>query len=109
VATAQGCSPARAPRADHERCRAGGPRAGAPGGPRLRLELSRTVSDAWLSCYQRFGRPAPEVHAVLTGGPSVRFATVWAEPDGGADAGAGAGGRGASGAAPGGAAGTGAP
>ncbi|MFT2019135.1 GNAT family N-acetyltransferase [Streptomyces sp. 796.1] len=100
---------ALAPLADREPWPDGGRPAGPAGGPRLRMELSRTVSDAWLSCYQRFGRPAPEVRAVLTGGPSVRFATVWAEPGGGAASGAGAGGQDGSGAAPGGATGTGTP
>ncbi|MFF1925694.1 GNAT family N-acetyltransferase [Streptomyces sp. NPDC058221] len=41
-----------------------------------RVRLSRTPDAAWLSRYQRFERPGPEVQAVLGSGPSVWFATV---------------------------------
>ncbi|MFE6778804.1 GNAT family N-acetyltransferase [Streptomyces sp. NPDC057702] len=55
--------------------------AAGPGTTGLRAEVSRTVSDAWLARYQRFGEPVPESLTVLTGGPSVWFATVWEESD----------------------------
>ncbi|MFD7429894.1 GNAT family N-acetyltransferase [Streptomyces sp. NPDC059818] len=41
-----------------------------------RVRLSRTADPAWLSRYQRFETPGPEVTAVLGSGPSVWFATV---------------------------------
>ncbi|WNI29454.1 GNAT family N-acetyltransferase [Streptomyces sp. ITFR-6] len=41
-----------------------------------RVRLGRAVDAAWLSRYQRFEFPGPEVQAVLGGGPSVWFATV---------------------------------
>ncbi|OMI39996.1 putative acetyltransferase [Streptomyces sparsogenes DSM 40356] len=43
-----------------------------------RVVLSRDLDDAWLARYQRSasGEPAPEVVRVLSGGPSVWFATV---------------------------------
>ncbi len=41
-----------------------------------RVRLSRAVDAAWLSRYQRFENPGPEVRAVLGSGPSVWFATV---------------------------------
>lgn len=44
-----------------------------------RVRLSRTADPAWLSRYQRFENPGPEVTAVLGSGPSVWFATVPAE------------------------------
>jgi GNAT superfamily N-acetyltransferase len=45
--------------------------------------LSRTIDDAWLARYQRFGGAvAPEALKVLGGGPSVWFATVPAIPGG---------------------------
>ncbi|KQX13802.1 acetyltransferase [Streptomyces sp. Root431] len=40
------------------------------------VRLSRTVDEAWLSRYQRFGEPSPAVRPVLTSGPSVWFASV---------------------------------
>ncbi|MFD3656143.1 GNAT family N-acetyltransferase [Streptomyces sp. NPDC058620] len=40
------------------------------------VRLSRGTDAAWLSGYQRFGTPGPEVLAVLNSGPSVWFATV---------------------------------
>lgn len=52
------------------------------GAPELRVELSRTIGAAWLARYERAGQPAPEVLQVLTGGPSVWFATVRTEPGG---------------------------
>ncbi|WP_371630479.1 GNAT family N-acetyltransferase [Streptomyces sp. NBC_00341] len=48
-----------------------------------RVRLSRAVDAAWLSRYQRFESPGPEVAAVLGSGPSVWFATV---PGDGGDA-----------------------
>ncbi|MFF3262827.1 GNAT family N-acetyltransferase [Streptomyces sp. NPDC002932] len=48
-----------------------------------RVRLSRAVDAAWLSRYQRFESPGPEVRAVLGSGPSVWFATV---PGDGGDA-----------------------
>ncbi|GAA3375154.1 GNAT family N-acetyltransferase [Streptomyces sannanensis] len=41
-----------------------------------RVTLSRSVDDAWLRRYQRFGVPGEQVLKVLTGGPSVWFASV---------------------------------
>ncbi len=46
-----------------------------------RGKLSRTLSDAWLARYQRFGTPAPQSLTVLSGGPSVWFATFWASQE----------------------------
>ncbi|QNE75127.1 GNAT family N-acetyltransferase [Streptomyces finlayi] len=40
------------------------------------VRLSRTADAAWLSRYQRFDTPGPDVLAVLHSGPSVWFATV---------------------------------
>ncbi|MFB7592601.1 GNAT family N-acetyltransferase [Streptomyces sp. NPDC056169] len=40
------------------------------------VRLSRTVDEAWLGRYQRFGEPSPAVRPVLTSGPSVWFASV---------------------------------
>ncbi|MFE1552914.1 GNAT family N-acetyltransferase [Streptomyces sp. NPDC058718] len=40
------------------------------------VRLSRTVDEAWLGRYQRFGQPSPAVRPVLTSGPSVWFASV---------------------------------
>ncbi|WP_432586797.1 GNAT family N-acetyltransferase [Streptomyces sp. HD1123-B1] len=40
------------------------------------VTLSRHVDDAWLARYQRSAAPSPEVRAVLSGGPSVWFATI---------------------------------
>ncbi|MFJ4902289.1 GNAT family N-acetyltransferase [Streptomyces sp. NPDC088727] len=48
-----------------------------------RVRLSRAVDAAWLSRYQRFESPGPEVRAVLGSGRSVWFATV---PGDGGDA-----------------------
>ncbi|MFF2651188.1 GNAT family N-acetyltransferase [Streptomyces sp. NPDC058045] len=47
-----------------------------------RVRLARSVDEGWLRRYQRFTRPRPEVLEVLSGGPSVWFATV-PDPDGG--------------------------
>ncbi|MBC3993091.1 GNAT family N-acetyltransferase [Streptomyces sp. AC563] len=69
--------PAPFPAGDTPTLSAHGAVSGA-GAPEPRGELSRTLSDAWLARYQRFGTPAPESLAVLSGGPSVWFATVWA-------------------------------
>ncbi|MFI6951128.1 GNAT family N-acetyltransferase [Streptomyces sp. NPDC050422] len=41
-----------------------------------RVRLSRAVDSSWLARYQRVGTPGPQVSAVLSGGPSVWFATV---------------------------------
>ncbi|MEV4332220.1 GNAT family N-acetyltransferase [Streptomyces sp. NPDC049597] len=41
-----------------------------------RVELARTVDEAWLRRYQRSGVPGPHVLKVLGSGPSVWFATV---------------------------------
>ncbi|MGY0058710.1 GNAT family N-acetyltransferase [Streptomyces sp. LZ34] len=43
-----------------------------------RVTLSRDIDDAWLARYQRSasGGPAPETLRVLSGGPSVWFATI---------------------------------
>ncbi|OPF78719.1 GNAT family N-acetyltransferase [Streptomyces antioxidans] len=41
------------------------------------VTLSRQLDDAWLTRYQRSsGEPSPEARAVLSGGPSVWFATI---------------------------------
>ncbi|MFE5713591.1 GNAT family N-acetyltransferase [Streptomyces sp. NPDC056501] len=40
------------------------------------VRLARTVDEAWLGRYQRFGEPSPAVRPVLTSGPSVWFASV---------------------------------
>ncbi|MCG0290906.1 GNAT family N-acetyltransferase [Streptomyces sp. PSAA01] len=41
------------------------------------VTLSRRLDDAWLTRYQRSsGEPSPEARTVLSGGPSVWFATV---------------------------------
>ncbi|MFE7550729.1 GNAT family N-acetyltransferase [Streptomyces gardneri] len=40
------------------------------------VRLSRTLDDAWLRRYQRFGEPNPAVRPVLGSGPSVWFASV---------------------------------
>ncbi|MET8180470.1 GNAT family N-acetyltransferase [Streptomyces sp. NPDC005336] len=44
--------------------------------------LSRQLDDAWLARYQRSARPSPEARAVLSGGPSVWFATIRSEAEG---------------------------
>ncbi|MEU1802009.1 GNAT family N-acetyltransferase [Streptomyces sp. NPDC019937] len=44
------------------------------------VTLSRRIDDAWLARYQRSARPTPEALAVLSGGPSVWFATIRGEP-----------------------------
>ncbi|MEV0093602.1 GNAT family N-acetyltransferase [Streptomyces sp. NPDC050738] len=41
-----------------------------------RVRLSRSVDEAWLSRYKRFGTPGPEVLKVIGSGPSTWFATV---------------------------------
>lgn len=41
-----------------------------------RVRLARSVDEAWLQRYQRFGVPGPHVLHVLESGPSVWFATV---------------------------------
>ncbi|MBD3007798.1 MULTISPECIES: GNAT family N-acetyltransferase [unclassified Streptomyces] len=47
------------------------------------VTLSRHLDDAWLTRYQRSsGEPSPEARAVLSGGPSVWFATIAAEGGG---------------------------
>ncbi|GAA2316427.1 GNAT family N-acetyltransferase [Streptomyces violaceusniger] len=47
------------------------------------VTLSRHLDDAWLTRYQRSsGEPSPEARAVLSGGPSVWFATIVAEGGG---------------------------
>lgn len=45
-----------------------------------RVALSRSFDDTWLSRYQRFASPGPEVTQVIASGPSTWFATV-AAPD----------------------------
>ncbi|MFC9249227.1 GNAT family N-acetyltransferase [Streptomyces sp. NPDC057136] len=40
------------------------------------VRLSREIDAAWMSRYQRFDTPGPEVLAVLNSGPSVWFASV---------------------------------
>ncbi|WP_411108270.1 GNAT family N-acetyltransferase [Streptomyces sp. c-19] len=40
------------------------------------VRLTRTLDEAWLRRYQRFGEPGPGVRSVLTSGPSVWFASV---------------------------------
>lgn len=50
-----------------------------------RVRLTREPDAAWLARYHRAAGPVPEARAVLTGGPSVWFATV-AGADGGAEA-----------------------
>ncbi|MFD7505489.1 GNAT family N-acetyltransferase [Streptomyces sp. NPDC059850] len=40
------------------------------------VTVSREIGDAWLARYQRAERPSPEALAVLSGGPSVWFATI---------------------------------
>jgi GNAT superfamily N-acetyltransferase len=40
------------------------------------VRLTRSVDDAWLQRYQRFGVPGPHVRKVLGSGPSVWFASV---------------------------------
>lgn len=42
----------------------------------VRVELSREPDAAWLAMYRRTGEQADEARRVLTGGPSVWFATV---------------------------------
>ncbi|MBI0382532.1 GNAT family N-acetyltransferase [Streptomyces albiflaviniger] len=50
------------------------------------VTLSRQLDDAWLTRYQRSsGEPSPEARTVLSGGPSVWFATIAAD-EGGAPA-----------------------
>ncbi|WP_413103140.1 GNAT family N-acetyltransferase [Streptomyces sp. Inha503] len=50
------------------------------------VTLSARLDDAWLTRYQRSsGEPSPEARTVLSGGPSVWFATIAAE-EGGAPA-----------------------
>ena len=44
-----------------------------------RVRLARSVDEAWLRRYQRFGVPGPHVLHVLESGPSVWFATVTGE------------------------------
>ncbi|MBI0297052.1 GNAT family N-acetyltransferase [Streptomyces sp. PRKS01-29] len=47
------------------------------------VTLSRQLDDAWLARYQRSsGEPSPEARTVLSGGPSVWFATIAAEGGG---------------------------
>ncbi|MGI5402711.1 GNAT family N-acetyltransferase [Streptomyces sp. CA-135486] len=41
-----------------------------------RVRLARSVDEAWLQRYQRFGVPGPHVLKVLNSGPSVWFASV---------------------------------
>ncbi|MER6994209.1 GNAT family N-acetyltransferase [Streptomyces sp. NPDC000410] len=41
-----------------------------------RVRLARSVDEAWLQRYQRFGVPGPHVLKVLGSGPSVWFATI---------------------------------
>ncbi|WP_433545843.1 GNAT family N-acetyltransferase [Streptomyces sp. CA-294286] len=43
---------------------------------RTEVTLARSADAAWMSRYQRFETPAPEVEKVLSSGPSVWFATV---------------------------------
>lgn len=43
------------------------------------VTLSRQIDDDWLARYQRSSRPTPEALAVLSGGPSVWFATIRGE------------------------------
>ncbi|WP_063735738.1 GNAT family N-acetyltransferase [Streptomyces sp. RTd22] len=43
------------------------------------VTLSRQIDDDWLARYQRSSRPTPEALSVLTGGPSVWFATIRGE------------------------------
>lgn len=38
--------------------------------------LTRRLEESWLRRYQRYGRPSPEALPVLSGGPSVWFASV---------------------------------
>jgi GNAT superfamily N-acetyltransferase len=45
------------------------------------VTLSRQIDDAWLARYQRSARPSPEALAVLSGGPSVWFATIRGKPE----------------------------
>ena len=45
------------------------------------VRLGRDVDEAWMTRYQRSDSPAPEVCAVLRGGPSVWFATCPAPRD----------------------------
>ncbi|MFI0774951.1 GNAT family N-acetyltransferase [Streptomyces sp. NPDC021212] len=40
------------------------------------VTLSRRIDDDWLARYQRSSRPTPEALSVLSGGPSVWFATI---------------------------------
>lgn len=40
------------------------------------VTVSREIDDAWLARYQRSARPTPEALSVLSGGPSVWFATI---------------------------------
>ena len=52
-----------------------------------RVVLSRSVDEAWLRRYQRFGVPGPHVLKVLNSGPSVWFASIpGAEGSGGTPA-----------------------
>lgn len=46
------------------------------------VRLTRTVEESWLRRYQRFEQPDPAVPTVLSGGPSVWFATLPAARDG---------------------------
>ncbi|MCX4674492.1 GNAT family N-acetyltransferase [Streptomyces sp. NBC_01433] len=50
------------------------------------VRLSREPDAAWLSRYQRFDTPGAHVLHVLGSGPSVWFATVPGDPEGGAPA-----------------------
>lgn len=43
------------------------------------VTLSRRLDDAWMARYQRSAEPSPEARAVLSGGPSVWFATIAGE------------------------------
>jgi len=43
------------------------------------VTVSRQIDDDWLARYQRSSRPTPEALSVLSGGPSVWFATIRGE------------------------------
>ncbi|GAA2996976.1 GNAT family N-acetyltransferase [Streptomyces fulvorobeus] len=51
-----------------------------------RVRLSRDIDAAWLSGYQRSRTPGPELLTVLRGGPSVWFASVPGDAEGGTPA-----------------------
>lgn len=46
------------------------------------VTLSRRLDDTWMARYQRSAEPSPEARAVLSGGPSVWFATIAGEGGG---------------------------